>query len=68
MYAESGESSPAFGVRVTEYTQPQIPQHMGSVCRSLAQGGGVLTVAHALQEVLESLSQLARLWAYYKGR
>lgn len=32
MYAESEESSPAFGVRVTEYTQPQIPQHMGSVC------------------------------------
>ena len=30
MYAESGESSPAFGVQVTEYTQPQTPQHKGT--------------------------------------
>jgi hypothetical protein len=28
----------------------------------------ILTVAHALQEVLESLCQLAGLWAYYKER
>lgn len=28
----------------------------------------ILTVAHALQEVLESLCQLAWLWAHYKER
>ena len=52
MFAEAG-------VQVTKNALTQTPQYMGNVFLALARGGGgVLTVAHALQEVLEGLSQL----------
>lgn len=42
-----------------EYTHPQTPWHTGNMFLFLPRvGGGVLTIAHALQEVFEGLSQL----------
>lgn len=55
MYVEAGEKTP-----VTKKTLTHGRPSTGVMCASPlpGAGGGVLTVAHALQEVFEGLSQL----------
>lgn len=59
VYAEAGERIPVSGVQVTKNTLThRLPGTRVMFLSLPGVGGDVLTIAHALQEVFEGLSQL----------